>query len=96
MHASTAGVAPEQPILMRVLVRSWEYRHPRVWVRVREACALFNLGLGVLLLASIPWLGQSAWLAALPLAGSGADLLDRLPPAAKRPELDVAGLVRMG
>jgi hypothetical protein len=70
MHASTVGVAPEQPILMRVLVRSWEYRHPRVWVRVRMACALFNLGLGVLLLAAIPWLGQSAWLAALPLAGS--------------------------
>jgi hypothetical protein len=70
MHASTVSVAPERPILMRALIRSWEYRHPRIWVRVRVACALFNLVPGVLLPASIPWLGQLAWLAALPLAGS--------------------------
>jgi hypothetical protein len=55
---------------MRLLVRSWEYRRPAVWVRVRFACGIFNLGLGVLLLASGQWLGPLAWLAVLPLAGA--------------------------
>jgi signal transduction histidine kinase len=55
---------------MRFLVRSREYRHPRVWVGVRVACGIFNVVLGVLLLASLRWLGPLAWLAALPLAGA--------------------------
>ena len=70
MHAPTGNVAPSQPLLMKLLVRSWEYRHPRAWVRVRFACGIFNLGLGVLLLASGHWLGPFAWLGALPLAGA--------------------------
>ncbi len=61
---------PSQPVLMRFLVRSWEYRHPHVWVRVRVACGIFNVALGVLLLASVRWLGPLTWLAALPLAGA--------------------------
>jgi hypothetical protein len=56
---------------MKLLVRSWEYRRPRVWVGVRFAAGIWNLGLGVLLLASGHWLGQFAWLGALPLAGAG-------------------------
>ena len=56
--------------LMRFLVRSREYRHPQAWVRVRVACGVFNLGLGVLLLASSQWLGPLAWLGVLPLAGA--------------------------
>ena len=55
---------------MRFLVRSREYRHPHAWVRVRVACGIFNLVLGVLLLASAHWLGQLTWLAALPLTGA--------------------------
>jgi hypothetical protein len=55
---------------MRFLVRSLEYRHPHVWVRVRVACGVFNVVLGVLLLASGHWLGQLAWLGVLPLAGA--------------------------
>jgi hypothetical protein len=55
---------------MRFLVRSLEYRHPHVWVRVRVACGVFNVVLGVLLLASGHWLGALAWLGVLPLAGS--------------------------
>lgn len=70
MRAPTDNHTPPQPALMRFLVRSWEYRHPRTWIRVRLAAAIFNLGLGVLLLASAPWIGQLAWLAALPLAGA--------------------------
>ena len=63
--------APSSPsVPMRFLVRSWEYRNPRRWVRVRVACGIFNLALGVLVLASAPWLGPWTWLAALPLAGA--------------------------
>jgi signal transduction histidine kinase len=55
---------------MRFLVRSWEYRRPRLWVGVRVACGIFNVVLGVLLLASVGRLGSLAWLAAIPLAGA--------------------------
>jgi signal transduction histidine kinase len=55
---------------MRFLVRSWEYRRPRLWVGVRVACGIFNVVLGVLLLASVQRLGPLTWLAALPLAGA--------------------------
>ena len=70
MDATTRDVYYSQPLAMRFLVRSWEYRHPRAWVRARFACGLFNLGLAVLLLASGPWLGPFAWLGAIPLAGA--------------------------
>ena len=70
MHATTKDVYYSQPLLMRFLVRSWEYRHPRAWLRARLACGIWNLGLGVLLLASGPWLGAFAWLGVIPLAGS--------------------------
>jgi hypothetical protein len=55
---------------MRFLVRSREYRYPHLWVRVRVACGVFNVVLGVLLLASGHWLGPLAWLGVLPLAGA--------------------------
>jgi hypothetical protein len=57
-------------IPMRPLVRSREYRHPDVWVRVRVACGIFNLALGGLLVASGHSLGPLAWLGLLPLAGA--------------------------
>ena len=64
------NVPPPRSALMRFLVRSREYRHLQAWVRVRVACGVFNLGLGVLLLASGHWLGPLAWLGVLPLAGA--------------------------
>ena len=70
MYAPADDVPSSQPVLMRFLVRSWEYRRPRLWVGVRVACGIFNVVLGVLLLASFRWLGQLTWLAALPLAGA--------------------------
>ena len=70
MYAPADNGPPTQSALMRFLVRSREYRHPNVWVRVRVACGIFNLGLGVLLLASGHWLGPLAWLGVLPLAGA--------------------------
>jgi hypothetical protein len=70
MNAHVDNVPPSRSVLMRFLVRSWEYRRPHMWVRVRVACGVFNLGLGVLLLAAGHWLGPLAWLGALPLAGA--------------------------
>jgi hypothetical protein len=55
---------------MRFLIRPREYQHPHAWVRVRLACGAFNLGLGILLLASSQWLGSLALLGLLPLAGA--------------------------
>jgi threonine/homoserine/homoserine lactone efflux protein len=55
---------------MRVLVRSREYRRPALWVGVRVACGIFNVVLGIVLLASAGKLGSLAWLAAIPLAGA--------------------------
>jgi hypothetical protein len=70
MYAPTDNAPSWRSVLMRFLVRSWEYRHPHMWVRVRVACGIFNVVLGVLLLASFRWLGPLTWLAALPLAGA--------------------------
>ena len=70
MYAPADRVIPSRSVLMRFLVRSWEYRRPRLWVGVRVVCGIFNVVLGVLLLASVRWLGPLAWLAAIPLAGA--------------------------
>ena len=70
MSALNDGPPSSRPVLQRVLVRSWEYRRPRLWVGVRVACGIFNVVLGVLLLAAVDRLGPLAWLAAIPLAGA--------------------------
>jgi len=70
MHAPTDSVPGSRPVLMRLLVRSWEYRRPHLWVGVRFASGVFNVALGVALLAAAPWVGPLASLAALPLAGA--------------------------
>ncbi len=69
-YARTEGVPSRPPLLMRLLVRSWEYRRPGLWVPVRLASGIFNVTLGVLILALGPQLGSLTWLAALPLAGA--------------------------
>jgi hypothetical protein len=69
MHATADNIPPSQPVLMRFLVRSREYRRPRLWVGVRVAAGIFNVVLGVALLA-VRWLGPLTALAALPLAGA--------------------------
>jgi hypothetical protein len=64
MYAPTGNVPSPQPVLMRFLVRSWEYRHPRAWSVFRFAAAVWNLFLGVVLLAYGYWVGL------VPLLGS--------------------------
>jgi threonine/homoserine/homoserine lactone efflux protein len=70
MYTSSNDVPFSSPVLMRLLVRSREYRRPRLWVGVRLACGIFNIVLAVALLASVHWLGRFAWMAVLPLAGA--------------------------
>ena len=70
MYAPGDRVPSSRSVLMRFLVRSWEYRRPRLWVGVRVACGVFNVVLGVLLLALVHRLGPLTWLAAIPLAGA--------------------------
>jgi signal transduction histidine kinase len=70
MHAPADNVPSSQPVLMRLLVRSWEYRRPRLAVGMRIASGIFNVVLGVVLLASAPWTGPLALLGLLPLAGA--------------------------
>jgi signal transduction histidine kinase len=70
MHAPADNAPSSQAVLMRLLVRSWEYRRPRLAVGVRIACGIFNVVLGVVLLASAPWSGPLALLGLLPLAGA--------------------------
>jgi signal transduction histidine kinase len=57
-------------VLMRLLVRSWEYRRPRLATGVRVTSGVFNVAIGVALLVAAPWIGPLAALAALPLAGA--------------------------
>jgi hypothetical protein len=70
MHAPTVNAPRPRPVLQRLLVRSWEYRRPRLAIRIRVAAGVFNLTLGIAMLAAAPWVGPLALLAALPLAGA--------------------------
>ena len=70
MYAPADSIPPSRSALMRVLVRPREYRRPGLWVGVRVVCGIFNVVLGIILIASARWLGPLAWLAAVPLAGA--------------------------
>jgi hypothetical protein len=70
MQSPSNDFLRSRPVLMRLLVRSRDYRHPRAWVSIRLAGGAWNLGLGVLLLASGYWLGALAWLGLVPLLGA--------------------------
>jgi len=64
MRPPSDNVTPPRSVLMRFLVRSWEYRHPRAWAGFRFAAGIWNLFPGVLLLAYGYWVGV------VPLLGS--------------------------
>jgi hypothetical protein len=51
MHAPTGNAAPQRSVLDRLVLRSWDYRHPRVWAGVRFAAAIWLVFAGGLLLA---------------------------------------------
>jgi uncharacterized membrane protein len=58
------GRAP-RPLFERLLIRRWEYRHPNAWLAFRMIAGIWNVILGILLLAY-----RFYWLALIPLAGS--------------------------
>jgi signal transduction histidine kinase len=70
MSAPADSSPPARPVLMRLLVREFEYRRPRLYAGVRIASGIFNIVLGVALLASVHWAGPLAWLGLLALAGA--------------------------
>ena len=70
MYASKDNSRSSRSVPERLLIRSWEYRRPRLAMDVRLACGIFNVALGVLLLALVPSLGPLALLGFLPLAGA--------------------------
>ena len=70
MYATAGTIPPSRSVVERLLVRSWEYRRPRRYAGVRIACGIFNVVLGVALLASLHWAGPLAWLGLLALAGA--------------------------
>ena len=84
MYATAGNIPPSRSALMRLLVRSREYRRPRC-SGVRVASGIFNLVLGVALLASLA--GPLALAGGAGAGGGRPDLLDRLPPAGQCPEL---------
>jgi hypothetical protein len=70
MYATASTSPPSRSDLERLLIRSWEYRRPRLYAGVRIASGIFNVVLGVALLASVHWAGPLAWLGVLALAGA--------------------------
>ncbi len=70
MSAPADNVTASRPVLMRLLIREFEYRRPRLYTGVRTVCGIFNVAIGVALLASIYWAGPLALLGVLPLAGA--------------------------
>ena len=70
MSAPADSSPPTRPVLMRLLVREFEYRRPRLFAGVRIASGIFNLVFGIALLASFHWAGGLALLGVLPLAGA--------------------------
>ena len=79
MHAPTGNAAPPRSVLDRLLLRSWDYRHPRVWPSVRLAAGIWLVFVGGLLLADgYLWATRAA-------AGGGGALLGRLPGHDSRP-----------
>ena len=66
MSSVPAGNGPApRPVLERLLIRSWEYRHPHAWMAFRMICGIWNLILGIVLFAY-----GFYWIGLVPLAGS--------------------------
>jgi hypothetical protein len=60
MHAPADNGASPRSVVRRLLLRSWDYRHPRGWAGARFAVGAWLVLLGVLLLAYGHW--WAAWL----------------------------------
>jgi hypothetical protein len=54
MHATNENVPPQRPFLVKLLVRSWEYRYRRLFWGLRCAGGVVMVGLGRLIRFSRP------------------------------------------
>jgi hypothetical protein len=70
MYTTVATIPLPRSGLEWLLIREFEYRRPRRYARVRIGCGIFNVGVGVALLASAYWTGPLALLGAVPLSGA--------------------------
>jgi hypothetical protein len=66
MQATNENAPPPRSLLEKVLLRSWEYRYPRLLWRLRFAGSLVLLAVCLLLFSYGSWWGL------LPLAGAVA------------------------
>jgi hypothetical protein len=66
MHATNENVPPQRPFLVKLLVRSWEYRYRRLFWGLRCAGGVVMVGLSLLLFSYGSWWGL------VPLAGAAA------------------------
>jgi hypothetical protein len=57
MYAANDNVALSQPLIMRILVRPFVYRHPKAWGGVCLAAGLWVFILGVILCSYAYWWG---------------------------------------
>lgn len=57
MQARNADTAHTRSLIMKILVRSWEYRHPRAWASVRAAIGIFVIFIGAILCLGGFWWG---------------------------------------
>jgi hypothetical protein len=64
MYAPTSGQIPARPFLVRLLIRSREYRHTRFWAPTRIIIGIWDFCLGLVLLSFGIWWGL------VPLAGA--------------------------
>ena len=55
MYAPTDIVTPRQPLIMRILVRPFVYRHPRAWGGMCLAAGTWVFILGVILCSAGFW-----------------------------------------
>ena len=65
MPPPAANGTPPRSILERILIRRWEYRHAHAWMAFRMIAGMWNVILGILLVAY-----GFYWIAAAPLAGA--------------------------
>jgi signal transduction histidine kinase len=65
MPPPTANGTPPRSVLERILIRRWEYRHAHAWMAFRMIAGMWNVILGILLVAY-----GFYWIAVAPLAGA--------------------------
>lgn len=57
MQAPRRNSDPARSLIMKILVRSWEYRRPRVWASMRAAAGTSVIVIGAVLCGTGYWWG---------------------------------------